>query len=92
VTEDAEPQRAASAAAAARVARDVQAMRVALDGANRVRKYAAQWRNASAAQRAGRMAEELHATTFNLDAVAKYRDTLRASTTAANGAGRRRWI
>jgi hypothetical protein len=68
-------------------ARGLDAVRAAKDGASRLLEVAEQFQNTTSEQLAGRVAEELHATTFNIDAASKGLRGLRATTTAANGAG-----
>lgn len=66
-------------------ARSLDAVRQAQQGANRLNRLGDQWARASIEQRAGRMAEELHAATFNIDAASKGLAHLRASTGSAIG-------
>ena len=65
-------------------ARGLNGVRAAQHGAVRLQEVAHMWQNASPEQLAGRLAEELHAATFNADAAAKGL-TVRAVTEAANG-------
>jgi hypothetical protein len=68
-------------------ARSLDALRAAQDGAGRVSHIAEVWGNSGTSQVAGRMAEELHAATFNIDAASKGLRGLKATTTASQGAG-----
>ena len=61
-------------------------VRASRHGAVRLQDVAQQWRNTSPECRAGRLAEELHAATFNVDAATKRLKGLKAVTGAANGA------
>ncbi len=76
---------AARGAAAGTTARTLDTVRAAREGAQRVRQVADQWAKASPEQLAGRLAEELHAATFNADAAARGLQGLRATTGAASG-------
>ncbi|MBT3217818.1 MAG: hypothetical protein HN348_01895 [Proteobacteria bacterium] len=78
---------AAAGATFEATARSLKGVRAAQEGAARVKQVAEQWGNTTTEQVAGRMAEELHAVTFNMDAAAKGLSQLKASTGAANGAG-----
>ena len=51
--------------------RHARAFEATQDMTTRLNKTATQWRNSSKAQRAGRLAEEWHAGTFNVDAARK---------------------
>jgi len=51
--------------------RGVNGVRAAREGAARLQEVAEQWQNTSPERLAGRLAEELHATTFNIDAATK---------------------
>lgn len=66
-------------------ARGLNGVRSAQQGAVRLQKVSQQWRNTSPERLAGRLAEELHAATFNADAAAKGLNGLKAVTGAANG-------
>jgi hypothetical protein len=77
---------AANGAAADAASRALNGVRAAREGAARVEEVAAQWRNTSPECIAGRLAEELHAATFNVDAAAKGLNSLHAKTGAAHGA------
>lgn len=68
-------------------ARGLNGVRAGQEGAARLHSVAEQWRNTSPERLGGRLAEELHAATFNADAAAKGLNALKASTGAANGAG-----
>jgi len=68
-------------------ARSLDSIRTARVGASRLRQVASQWNGASPEQLAGRMAEELHASSFNVNAASKGFRSLKATTGAANGAG-----
>jgi len=63
----------------------LNSVRAAQQGAARYQEVAQQWRNTSPECLAGRLAEEMHATTFNVDAAAKRLNDLKAVTGAANG-------
>jgi hypothetical protein len=75
---------AATGAAFASASRSLGSVRAAREGMERITRTALQWRNASPEQLGGRIAEEWHATTFNIDAASKGA-SLRATTSAANG-------
>ncbi len=66
-------------------ARSLNGVRAARDGGTSVTKVAEQWRNTSQERIAGRVAEELHAATFNIDASAKGLNAVRATTGASVG-------
>src|SRR5688572_20916085 len=76
---------AVDAVSAERIARAMRAVAAAEEGAKRVDAVSATWRNCTMQQVGGRLAEELHAATFNVDAALKGRHDLRAVTTAAAG-------
>ncbi len=66
--------------------RGLNGVRAAQHGASRIQSVADQWGNTSPERLAGRLAEELHAATFNIDAAAKGFNGLQAATGAAKGA------
>ncbi len=78
---------AANGAAFESAARGLNGVRAGQHGAARLQEVAQQWRNTSPERLAGRLAEELHATSFNADAATKGLNSLKAGTGAANGAG-----
>lgn len=67
--------------------RGLNCFRAAESGCSRIHEVANQYANTAEPQLAGRLAEELHATTFNIDAAAKGVGELQAFTTASAGAG-----
>ena len=66
--------------------RGLNGVRAAQHGAARVQEVADQWRNISSERLAGRIAEELHVATFNMDAADKGINHLKAVTGAGSGA------
>lgn len=68
-----------------RLARAMKEIEEARKGQDRILKISDIWKNATSAQRAGRIAEEYHAATFNMHAASKWYAG-RASTGASNGA------
>jgi len=64
-----------------RALKEIEEARV---GRDRILEISDIWKNATPAQRAGRIAEEYHAATFNMDAASKWYSG-RASTGASNG-------
>ena len=77
---------AADGAIFATVAQSLDPVRLARQGATQIEQVAPQWHKAWPEQLAGRIAEELHATTFKIDAASKGL-TARAFTRAATGKG-----
>lgn len=77
-------ERSVNAECAARVAAQVDAASI---GAGRIRVTANLWRNQSTERLGGRLAEELHATSFNVNAAGRGFRALRANPTAVDGVG-----
>jgi hypothetical protein len=65
--------------------RSLKGVRAARDGATKIINVAEHWRNTSAERIAGRVAEELHAATFNIDASTKGFNALQANTGSSAG-------